>query len=472
MNTNNKRRLSAPIIDSGLCGHHRPVRVAKARAAIVMVLAASIGATWATSAAGAAPPATRSQHTGKVVKITWWNLWSGSNVPPLNALVARFNATHPGIQVTQLNVPSADGEAKLLSAIAAGDPPDLFTDWLDTIGSWAKAGLIEPLTPYLTGKYKGIVQSMPPGVSSAGEYNHTVYGLSMGEGDYELFYNKSMFRSAGIRTLPSTLSQFSQDQAKIWKITGGRVTQVGYYPFGTDSAALEGYFPMFGITHDGYVNGKYDLAANPHALTLMKWLATYSKYPYTAVSAFNSAFGSVPGGSEDPFAMGHAGIDMIGVWEVADGIKPDNPAMLKNFGTMAFPHVPGGPTGLATYDWGNYNVIPKGAKSPSAAFTFAAWLTGYSNPNYLDSTWIVPGGQLPDSRTESAAPAYLQWLKTNPWARVFVNALDSPASAPMLPTPTEGQFTTAMTTAMQLLATHKVTPMGALKYIDTNANKA
>ena len=41
-----------------------------------------------------------------VVNLTWWTMWSGSTLQLLNQMTTQFNKTHPGIHVTETNIPS------------------------------------------------------------------------------------------------------------------------------------------------------------------------------------------------------------------------------------------------------------------------------------------------------------------------------------------------------------------------------
>ena len=76
------------------------------------------------------------------MNITWQTMWSGNTLTLLNQMVTEFNQTHPDIHVTESNIPSATGDAKLLSEIAAGDPPDVFTEWNPVLGEYAADGTI------------------------------------------------------------------------------------------------------------------------------------------------------------------------------------------------------------------------------------------------------------------------------------------------------------------------------------------
>jgi len=393
-------------------------------------------------------------------------MWSGATVPITKQMVAKFNATHPSIHVNEVNVPSADGDAKLLSSIAGGSPPSVFTEWNPVVGEYAQTGGIQPLNRFLTGKYAGLEKWLYPAVLKGGMYHGKVYGLSMSEGDVALYYNKAMLKNAGIAQPPSTIAQLDADQAKLWKTSGGRVQQIGFYPLTNE---FQWFMPYFGAR--GYVNGKYDLAGNKGAIAEMKWLATYNKYPYSAVSALDSTLGTVAGGSEDPFDMGKQAFYVSGAWEGYENIPPDNPSLVGKFGVVPFPVPSGGPTTPSSYVWGNYNVIPKGAKHPSAAFKFIAWLTGYDNVPYTAK--ILPkGGWVPVSAKVSEYRTYQNWLNANTYLKPFITEFASRYSRSETLTSAESEYTTALATAMEEVATKKMTPLQALTYVDKLANAA
>ena len=119
-------------------------------------------------------------------------------------MTTQFNKTHPGIHVTESNIPSVatTSTAKLLSAIAAGDPPDIFTEWWPEIGEFAADGDLDSMSPYLTGQYAGFEKWEYPVAVQGGTYKGQLYAVPMGLNSWALYYNKSMLAKAGI-TLPA-----------------------------------------------------------------------------------------------------------------------------------------------------------------------------------------------------------------------------------------------------------------------------
>src|ERR1700728_881414 len=105
------------------------------------LLAAS--AVLVLAACGGPAASSGSGSSSGVVDITWQTMWSGNTLTLLNQMVNAFNSSHPDIHVTESNIPSATGDAKLLSEIAAGDPPDVFTEWNPVLGEYAADGSIQ-----------------------------------------------------------------------------------------------------------------------------------------------------------------------------------------------------------------------------------------------------------------------------------------------------------------------------------------
>src|ERR1700677_5118780 len=271
------------------------------KARSVTVLAAAAGLLAVAACGGTAAPSASSGSTasGGVVDITWQTMWSGNTLTLLNEMVSKFNATHPDIHVTESNIPSATGDAKLLSEIAAGDPPDVFTEWTPVLGEYAADGTIQSLAPYLTGTYKNLASWMYPIAAQGGEYHGTLYALPMGMNSWALYYNKSMLKAAGIAAPPTTLAQLYADQAKEWKIDGGKLEQIGFYPM--YSQGMEYFDSFFGAVNCLDSSGKYALASCAGAQSEAQFLASYDGYPYADVAAMETAYGAVEGGDDDAF---------------------------------------------------------------------------------------------------------------------------------------------------------------------------
>jgi multiple sugar transport system substrate-binding protein len=430
-----------------------------AAVALVGALAATAGTQTTTAA---------TQKKGTVVHLTWWTMWSGSTLQLLNQMVTQFNKTHPGIHVTETNIPSAatTSTAKLLSAIAAGDPPDVFTEWWPEIGSFAAKGDLDAMDPYLTGSYSGFEKWEYPVAVQGGTYNGSLYAVPMGLNSWALYYNKDLLAKYGITSPPKTLAELNADQAKMWVIDSGQLKQIGLYP-DTNENGFQFYTTFFGATNCFNKAGKYDFEHCKGAQDEMKWIATYAQYPYSQVMALQTALGQVAGGQTDIWAGGKAGFVLSGPWEGAQNVPTSNPGLVGHFGVEAFPGTVGG---SSTLGQGNFNIVPKGSKHPQEAFQFIAWLAGYHNEQFMGS--IDPkGGWVPAGPSVTKVPAYQAWIKSNPWLNGFLPQMTSKYTVAPALTPTQAQLFTAEDVATNNVLQKLMTPAQALKYIDEQANK-
>ncbi|MGO9334363.1 MAG: extracellular solute-binding protein [Acidimicrobiales bacterium] len=441
---------------------HFTSRIAVALAAVTVVGTVGLG-----TAGGGTAGAVSSTARTPVINLTWMTMWSGATLTLLNKMVTQFNKTHPGIHVTETNIPSVatTSTAKLLSTIAAGDPPDIFTEWWPEIGSFAADGDIVNMNKFLTGPYAGFKKWEYPVAVQAATYKGGLYAVPMSLNSWALYYNTPLLAEFGIKSLPKTLAQFDADQAKMWTFSSGRIVTMGFYP-DTDGNGFQFYTSFFGATNCFNKAGKYDFASCPGAQAEMKWIASFDKYSYAQVMALQTDLGFVAGGQTDIFTNGKSGFELSGPWVGAENIPVSNPDLEGHFGVEAFPGIEPKPSTLGQ---GNFNIIPKGSKHVAQAFEFISWLAGYHNESFVGS--IDPaGGWVPAGPSVTKAPAYQTWLKQNSWLKGFLPQMTSPYTQAPLLTPTQAQLFTAENTATADVLQKIMTPAQALKYIDQQAN--
>ncbi len=182
-----------------------------------------LGATAATGAALAAgavlPTESLAARSAAPVKITYWYPWGGDSKTYEENRMKQFNSTHHDIQASGLYVPTDSGvtNGKLLSAIAAGNPPDLVVTNLDNAAAVMgyQNGLVD-LSPYL--KTVGWSASqMLPGVLPLMRYGSKIWALPETGNLLYLYINKALFRKAGLDPSkpPTTLTQLDAYAQKL-----------------------------------------------------------------------------------------------------------------------------------------------------------------------------------------------------------------------------------------------------------------
>ncbi len=95
-------------------------------------------------------PSQTNSSQKKIEVVFWHNMNALTDRQSIEDAVQMFNKEHPSIEVKAVLVPGTETDAtKLMTAVAAGEGPDVY--YLDrfTVAQRAHAGILEPLEDYL-----------------------------------------------------------------------------------------------------------------------------------------------------------------------------------------------------------------------------------------------------------------------------------------------------------------------------------
>jgi multiple sugar transport system substrate-binding protein len=161
-------------------------------------------------------------------RITYWQYDFGTRIEAMNQLIEQFNAQNPDVVVVQETFPYDAYEQRVAAATAAGQGPDVVQLFYGWVGSWQRAGYIEPL-PQEHFSHEWIEEYFIPMVESVkigGEY----YGLPTAVRALALFYNADMLAEAGYDAPPATWDEFVEIGQALTVRRGPLFTQIGYGP--------------------------------------------------------------------------------------------------------------------------------------------------------------------------------------------------------------------------------------------------
>lgn len=147
--------------------------------------------------------------SGGVVHLTFWSFNQ-----QITEQAAAFNATHPNIQVTAIKQASGFGQyyPKVLSAIKAGNAPDVALIEYQYVPTFVSRGALVDLTPYGANDVKSQFDPFTWGLESI---DNGFYGHPQDTGPMGLFYNTATFKKAGITSPPATWADYAADAVKI-----------------------------------------------------------------------------------------------------------------------------------------------------------------------------------------------------------------------------------------------------------------
>lgn len=151
------------------------------------LLLAGCGKSGHSAEAGAAKPV-RLQVFGDPAEITAYR-----------ELIAAYEKANPGQRVELLPVgKQADHMAKLSTAFAADNPPDLFILNFRRFGQFAGRGALAPLAAQMTAEGRYRVEDFYPQAVEAFDFQGTQYCLPQNVSSLVVYYNRTLFKAAGV----------------------------------------------------------------------------------------------------------------------------------------------------------------------------------------------------------------------------------------------------------------------------------
>jgi len=324
----------------------------------------------------------RADSTLRLVEV----LTSPERTETLQALVAGFEAANPHTHVEVTSLAWGSAYEKLATMIAAGDVPDVVEMPDRWLSLYAGNGQLENLDPYLAGwrETPGLNQKALAVARTVGQ---TAYMLPYGFYLRALYYNKAIFRQAGIPAPPKTLEEFRADSARIaqlpgksgYCLRGGPGGLNGWVMIGAAMAGSNAFFHEDGtsaLNDAGWVAG-----AN--------WLIDLYKEGLAPKDSVNWGFNEVVAG----FYSGACAMvdqDPDALIALAQRMKPGD------FGVAPFPKGPGGKS---------YPTLG-----------FCGWSI-FRQSMHKDLAWALvtalddPGGNLTWNKRTGALPVYTNAAK-------------------------------------------------------------
>ncbi len=161
----------------------------------------------------AAPAYLRAQSSKKLSILTW-NIADQQEL--FKAVFADFKSANPGVEIEWLDKKGPDLPAFYQTQIVAGTPPDIVDIQGALWVSYAADGGLVDLTPYLQ-KEPDVAKRFNQDYLSGWVYKGKTYLLPFYVAKTLLYYNKTMFKEAGLAGPPQSFDElidFSEKMAK------------------------------------------------------------------------------------------------------------------------------------------------------------------------------------------------------------------------------------------------------------------
>lgn len=342
-------------------------------------------------------------------------VWTGSwNEELLTELVATFNQTYPDITITGEYYPWDGMEDKYLVALQADNGPDI----LDMAVAWtipfATMGKLQALNTYiedagvdLSDYYDGPMQTL----TIDGSY----YALPYRSESVALFYNKKLFREAGLdpEQPPTTWAELAEDAKTLTK---GDVAGFGMSGKNAGNLTVQVYSIMFAngakLLSDDMTQAAFNTPEGLEALELWSNMALVDKsVPASVLENDNTV-------NRNLFAQEKIAMYMSGNYDI-DPILEANPDIEMGFAIL--PKMKVNATQIGGWNMGMTNTC----QNPKEGFDFV---------NFMCSTEIAPlfSSTFPASRSAMENEKY-----SDPNLTAFKEAIEYAVPLPGSPRMTE-----------------------------------
>ncbi|WP_328852035.1 extracellular solute-binding protein [Micromonospora globbae] len=307
--------------------------------------------------------------------------------------VDAFKRDHPDVELKITE--GAFDEQQFLSAVAAGNPPDLVYMDRKLIGTYATRGSIQPLTDCVDeqgidmGQYR---QAARDQVTLDG----TVYGIPEFSQVRVLYLNEALLKQAGMTADDVDLADWAglpALNAKLAKVSGGKLTRIGIDP------KIPEFLPMWAkangvdmISPDGRT-AKLDDPRVVEALTTGLRLIQ-DQGGFGRFKSFRDTFDFF--GAQNPLVKNQIVAWPMEEWFLNQAAKNSPKAELV---VKPFVDRQGKPLTMSS---GQAWVITKGAKNPDAACAFVKQMTA-------TDTWFAAAKARADARKAAGQPFTGVW---------------------------------------------------------------
>lgn len=287
---------------------------------------------------------------GKVDEITIY--WNPDHLYDVYDKVIDEFVTEKGFTVNKQVFSWGDFKTKLNSDFVAGTPPDLIEVPSPWIAEYGAGGLLADLTAEIDSwsESKDWFDSTWVETSHKGRK----YGMKLHHTCFVLFYNRDLFKKAGIdpTALPQNTEGMKQVIDKIYAALGPDVKGFGFDPTG------QYLIPFMASGETPY------LIENDHVTVDTQTVRQTLKF-LQSIARSGKVFIPEPGGEEArtnvrlAFLTGRIATMISGPWEIGN-IKKNYPDL--DYGVAMVPHLPG--VKPLTLTAGTGLAVPKGSKFP------------------------------------------------------------------------------------------------------------
>ncbi|HEY0716655.1 MAG TPA: ABC transporter substrate-binding protein [Streptosporangiaceae bacterium] len=375
-----------------------------------LAAATALGLVAAGCSSGGSSPGSSgssgSASSGGHVTLTYWNGFTGPDEPAVKALVAKFNQTHKNITINMSIMPWDVFYEKLLPAFAAGNGPDIAAMDTEQLPQYAAKGVFAPLTSYY-GNSANNTSSLVGAAVSATKVKGTEYAVPANFATMLLYWNKTLFKQAGLSGPPTTWAQWQADAVKLSK--GGSSPQYGL------ALAENNTIPMWPVLIWDNGGGVTNSDATKSMLSNPATISAVEQWSKLIIKD-GIAPKNITGAEADSlFTAQKAAMEMNGPWATTGYASAK-----VNFGLAPVPAGPKQSLTLADAVGMSVNAKDTPAKIAAAETFFTWWNSASTQTYYAVHTGFVPTNTSVTASDLTANPDVADFQKVSTNAQAYL----------------------------------------------------
>ncbi|WP_432172998.1 extracellular solute-binding protein [Streptomyces sp. Tue6028] len=350
--------------------------------------------------------------------ITIWYSNNAQEVAWGKKMVADWNAAHPKEKVTAQEIPAGKSSEEVIgAAITAGNAPCLVLNTAPAaVPGFQKQGGLVALDDFPDGK-KYLQERVGDRLSQYASPDGKYYQMPWKSNPVMIFYNKDLFKKAGLDPEHPKLSSYKDFLATSRKLVDSKAAKAAIWPAPTSEfyQSWFDYYPMFAAQTGKQLveDGKAQFASPDGIKAAQMWKTMYAD-GLAPKESYNG----------DAFADGKAAMATVGPWAVS--VYGDK----VNWGAVPVPTAEG-TAGKGTFSDEKSIGMYTSCKNRGTAWDVMKFATGKEE----DGKLLEATGQMP-MRTDLAA-AYPSYFASHKEYEVFAEQAEHAVEAPNVPNSVE-----------------------------------
>lgn len=301
------------------------------------------------------------------VSLEFWSFWGeGLRRDAIEEIIEDFNEKQDKIEVKYVYQPWGDIWTKSLAAVAAGNPPDIVVQDINSVRQRADAQQNTNLSDYIS--EEDLSNQFYPQLWDTVVFEDEPYALPFNTDTQVLFYDKDALEEVGLDGAPETWDELEEYARALDVKDGDEFERIGFYPLWNIGADVWMLNADNGVS---WFNEDEKVSINtPEKVEALEWILEWQDYyGRNTIQNYEAEFGS---GVSDPFVSGLVAMRGQNINYYVNLLE-NAPADF-NFGVAQLPEKE---KNSGHYSWGGGFVleIPYGADHPDESYEFMKYLT-------------------------------------------------------------------------------------------------